>query len=121
MFICFTVVCYYAPLQVYHRRRNKCEKVQPFIEGHNKPVKAKFITTNVVSLSSSLVLTQTIHFRCTIDGLRRIRDITSAKQLSHPFRKGRTRSGKHQHFLLQKVMKIVVCVVIQLTWIYNVT
>ncbi|XP_049364055.1 protein ROS1A-like [Solanum verrucosum] len=26
------------PLQVYHRRRNKCEKVESFIEGHNKPV-----------------------------------------------------------------------------------
>ncbi|KAH0758205.1 hypothetical protein KY290_021698 [Solanum tuberosum] len=36
-------------LQVYHRRRNKCEKVQPFIEGHNKPVQANDSTTNVVS------------------------------------------------------------------------
>ncbi|KAH0695193.1 hypothetical protein KY285_022290 [Solanum tuberosum] len=34
-------------LQVYHRRRNKCEKVQPFIEGHNKPVQANDSTTNV--------------------------------------------------------------------------
>uniref|UniRef100_M1DHS3 Repressor of silencing 1 n=1 Tax=Solanum tuberosum TaxID=4113 RepID=M1DHS3_SOLTU len=41
-------------LQVYHRRRNKCEKVQPLIiEGHNKPVQANDSTTNVVPLSSS--------------------------------------------------------------------
>ncbi|KAJ8531951.1 hypothetical protein K7X08_011874 [Anisodus acutangulus] len=65
-------------LQVYHRRygknqrHNKCEKVQPFFEG------------------------------CTIEDLRRIRGIPSSNQLSHSFRKGRTRSGKHQYFL-QKV------------------
>lgn len=53
-FKCSFVSDYCSPLQVYHRRRNKSEKVQPFIEGHNKPVQANYFTTNVVPSSFSV-------------------------------------------------------------------
>ncbi|KAH0759874.1 hypothetical protein KY290_023367 [Solanum tuberosum] len=44
------------PLQVYHRRRNKCEKVEPFIEGHNKPVYNRRFKKNQIYNNCKTVL-----------------------------------------------------------------